>query len=271
MVYQTFVPPDILSPYVKYFWALTSANKDHTPKTFKAFVDGSPGIMIVQSDKEAFCDENRKKLPEIFVYGQVAKPVSFTTQGDLNTIGICFQPHALKSVFGINAFELTDACSDITLMNKKSDDLYELLVEEKTIQNRIKIVSKYLIDLIKVNERKVDNPMLYAISEIVNTKGAVPLRELQRQLQLSERSLERKFSETVGIPPKFFSRICQFQATMNQIRSNNYNNFSDLAFQNNYSDQSHFIRVFKEFTGLLPLEYRKESDELVENFPQLKK
>ena len=271
MIYQTFAPAGILAPYVKYFWALRSANKDYAPKTFSAFVDGSPGIMIVQSEDEAYYDENRKRLPEIFVYGQVVKPVSFTTHGDLNTIGICFQPHALNSVFGLDAFELTDACSDIKLINGKSDNLYEMLVEENTVKNRIKILSSHLIDLIKVNKRRIDNPTLYAVSQIVNTNGTVPLKVLQQQLQLSERSLERKFNEKVGISPKFFSRICQFQATMNQIRSDNYNNFSDLAFENNYSDQSHFIRVFKEFTGLLPLEYRKQSDEVVENFPQLKK
>ena len=270
MIYQTFAPSEILLPYVKYFWSLTSNNKDHIPKTFSAIVDGSPGIMIVQSEKEAYCDENRKKLPEIFVYGQVVKPVRFTTSGKLNTIGICFQPHALKSVFGLDAFELTDACSDIALINKKSNDLYEILVEEDTITDRIKILSAHLIDLINVNRRKTDSSTQYAISHIVNTNGNVPLKVLQRQLQLSERSLERKFSHTVGISPKLFSRICQFQHTMNQIRSNSYSNFSDLAFKNNYSDQSHFIRVFKEFTGLLPGDYQKRSKEVVENFPQLK-
>ncbi len=270
MMYQTFAPPEILQPYVKYFWALTSNNKDHAPKTFSAIVDGSPGVMIVHSEKEAYCDENRKKLPEIFVYGQVVKPVRFTTTGKLNTIGICFQPHSLKSVLGLDAFELTDACSDITLINNKSNDLYEMLVEGETIKDRIKILSAHLIDLIKVNKQKTDSSTQYAISQIVNTNGNVPLKALQRELQLSERSLERKFKQSVGISPKLFSRICQFQGTMSQVRSNNFNNFSELAFKNNYSDQSHFIRVFKEFTGLLPLEFRKQSEEVVENFPQLK-
>jgi AraC-like DNA-binding protein len=58
---------------------------------------------------------------------------------------------------------------------------------------------------------------------------------------------------------------------MNQMRSNRYDKLSDLAYENDYADQAHFIRVFKEFTGFSPLEFKKQSNEAVENFPQIKK
>jgi len=40
--------------------------------------------------------------------------------------------------------------------------------------------------------------------------------------------------------------------------------FSDIAFENNFSDQSHFIREFKSFTKTSPKQFVKE----MRSFPQ---
>ncbi|MNY79127.1 DNA-binding transcriptional regulator ChbR [compost metagenome] len=66
-----------------------------------------------------------------------------------------------------------------------------------------------------------------------------------------------------------FGRICRFQASLNQLRAQSYDKLSDIAFEQEYADQSHFIRNFKEFTGLTPFQFRKSIQETVENFPVL--
>jgi AraC-like DNA-binding protein len=96
-------------------------------------------------------------------------------------------------------------------------------------------------------------------------------KELQQKTQLSERSLERKFKDSVGISPKLFARIIRFQETLNQMRNNKYEKLSDIAYENDYADQAHFIRVFKEFTGFSPLDFKRQAKEDVENFPHIKK
>jgi AraC-like DNA-binding protein len=69
----------------------------------------------------------------------------------------------------------------------------------------------------------------------------------------------------VGISPKLFSRICRFQATLQQLRTNGFDKLSDIAFEHNYADQSHFIRSFKEFAGVSPFQYQKQFEEIAEN------
>jgi len=34
-----------------------------------------------------------------------------------------------------------------------------------------------------------------------------------------------------------------------------FQNLSDIAYDNDYADQSHYIRAFKEFTNITPKEY----------------
>jgi len=93
------------------------------------------------------------------------------------------------------------------------------------------------------------------------------LKDLQQKLRMTERSLERRFKQAIGISPKLFGRICRFQVSLNQLRKDNYDKLSDIAYENGYADQSHFIRSFREFAGVSPFDFKKQSNELVRNFP----
>ena len=271
MNYQTFAPPEILAPFIKYFWVLESKQVDNSERTFSAIPDGCPGVVMVRSEKEAFCMDNDKKLPNIFLYGQTVSPSTFSSEGLVGAVGICFQPHALKSIFGMDANELTSSCIDLSLIGKKKSRLPEQLSSAATVDEQIKILSFYLYNQQQNNSRHPDETTKYAIAQLTQSKGNISLKELQQKVQLSERSLERKFKASVGISPKLFSRIIRFQESMNQLRKSDYDKLSDIAYENDYADQSHFIRVFKEFTGFSPIEFKNQSNEIAENFPQLKK
>jgi AraC-like DNA-binding protein len=268
MNYQTFSPPDVLKPYVRFLWALESNCVDNMPATFCALPDGCPGLMFHRADNGAFCNNNNKKLPGILLYGQSISPARLSTTGKLSTVGICFYPHALKSVFGMDAHELTGSCIDLTLLqNNKERRLHEKLWEADTLEEQVNLLTAYLLHFIQNKGNQNDAVTQYALSEIVHRKGSISLKELQTKLQLSERTFERRFKQAVGISPKLFARICRFQETLNMLRKNKFDKLSDIAYENGYADQSHFIRSFKEFAGVSPFEYKKQMTEVEENFP----
>ncbi|THU32973.1 AraC family transcriptional regulator [Niastella caeni] len=256
MNFQTFAPPENLTPFIKSFWALSSGI-DTPVMTLRAFPDGCPGVIMVESES-AVCDIHKKKLPGIYLHGQSIKASELTYSGKFSAIGINFQPHALRSVFGINANELTNTGIDITsLQTKKTVSFSEQFINEETIEGRIKMLADFLLLQQQNNTRQTDEAVRYAIGLIVQSKGNLLLKELHKKLQLSERTLERRFNQAIGISPKLFSRICRFQETLHQLRSSSYDKLSDIAYENEYFDQSYFIRVFKEFTGFSPLEFKK--------------
>jgi len=269
MKFEQIQPPAYLRDHIRYIWTLESTEPDATPKTFAPVADGCPGLIFQQSDM--IRDQDDKKLPDLFLYGQTTKHTTLRTEGKFNTIGIYFYPNALKSIFGINAEELTNECVDVNLISQKQGfRLSEQLVNNPDINGQIEILNAYLFSLVQKNKVPIDNGTQYAITSIITSKGNVPLKELLEKLNVSERSFERKFKETVGISPKMFSRICRFQASLNQLRNNDFDKLSDIAFENDYSDQSHFIRTFKEFTGISPYQFSKQSQEVIENFPEWK-
>jgi hypothetical protein len=133
--YLTYLPVEILRPYIKYFWSLEYRGEDNTPKSFSALADAMPGMMLAQSQKKAFLDEGNNKFPRIFIYGQVIEPVKMTTHADLNVVGICFHPNALKSVFGFYANELTGTYVNIDLVNNRKEYVY-LICSDRANQSR---------------------------------------------------------------------------------------------------------------------------------------
>jgi AraC-like DNA-binding protein len=273
MNYQTYAAPDTLKPYVRYFWVLENSDADDSSqKIFGAIADGCPGIILHQTEKGSYHDESNKQLPEIFLYGQTIDPVKFYSPGRFTTIGVWLYPHALKSVFGFDANEFTGSCLDLDLVRPvKGTHVSEQLINGGSIEQRIRILSSYLLAHIERNKQQPDEAMKFALTQIAYSKGNISLKALQETLRLSERTLERKFKQIIGISPKLFTRIYRFQVSLNQLRKNNYDKLSDIAYENDYADQSHFIRAFKEFTGLSPFEFKKNSNELVENFPILNK
>lgn len=272
MKYNQLPPPEHLKDHVRYYWVLEYDGDNNLPHTFSPLADGCPGLIYQQSDTNIFFDREGKSLPSVFVYGQTIQPAQLCLMGRFRIIGICLFPDALKSVFGLNAYELTDTCTDLDpIGSRQGYRLSERLLYTLTIPAQITVLSAFLAEEIRRNQRHADAVTQYALSLILQSGGTITLKELQQAVNLSERSFERRFNQYVGITPKLFSRVCRFQTSLTQLKSNKFDKLSDIAYDNGYADQSHFIRVFKEFAGYAPYEFQKQTYGMVENFPLVRK
>jgi AraC-like DNA-binding protein len=262
MKYHQILPPDYLNQYVRYFWILENDN-GFDGRIMSPFADGCPGIIFQHSSEGQFQDETENLVPEVFLYGQTIQPVTLRVHGSFKSIGVCFYPYALKAIFGLHASELTDTCIDLTLITKS---IKELLLNSISPKNQFEIFSGFIKSQIVKREPQPDQATTYALNEIVKSKGNINLKNLQDYLKISERGFQRKFEQHVGISPKLFSRVCQFQASLHQLKNSNFTNLSDIAYDNGYADQSHFIRSFKSFAGFSPMQFQKRNHRLTDNF-----
>jgi len=263
MNYQQIYPTAPLRKYIRYFWTLEDDGLDFSEKTFKIMSDGLPGL-IFQEKPKAFYDSNNQQLTQLFLYGQTTKHTKHTAKENFKNIGVYFQPAALKSIFGIDAHELVNRNIDINDLIKST--ISDQLSNAPNLEQQIGLLSRLLLQ--QLNQRKAENEKVNFASEQL-LKG-VSLPNIQNKLNLSERSLERYFKQHVGISPKLYARISRFQSALENLRQTQFGKLTHIAYQNDYFDQSHFIRDFQEFAGTSPKHFKLKANEQVANFPEWK-
>ncbi len=99
--------------------------------------------------------------------------------------------------------------------------------------------------------------IIQAVDLIDNNAGDIKLSELADHLKISERALREQFYKYIGCAPKELIRLVQLKKVVQHLNFTN-ESLTDIAYQNNYFDQAHFINSFKKITGQSPKALRKE-------------
>ena len=69
---------------------------------------------------------------------------------------------------------------------------------------------------------------------------------------VSRQHLAKLFREGVGVTPKLYCRLARFQAVLPYANRGRNADWARVAVEMGYTDQSHMIAEFREFTGLTP-------------------
>lgn len=262
MSYQIIPPPPALKNYVRNFWVLENPTANVSQKSFTVMSNGSPGL-IFQENPALFTGFEGERLPQLFVFGQARKYGQLQGGGNFRTVGVNFEPTALKQVFGLNAHELTDQHTCISHLTKAS--LCEQLLHCTSVQQQVTCLSQFLITQTQQYNNNNNPQLQYATAALQQGKR---LPDVLHQLNLSERSLERLFLAHIGITPILYARICRFQASLSLLRQGKFRSLTDIAYSLGYFDQSHFIRDFKLFSGVSPRIYQRKAIERMPGFPE---
>jgi len=252
MKLRSISPGDAISSYVHEIIVMED-DRLLRDMTIPLVAKGYPSI-VFQSTRS----KTRGAVEQLVLYGQNVQPFQLHASGSLLVIAYFLHPYLLKYFFGFNAREIKDLCIDIGAMRPaKSMNLVEQLVNTRSLSARLQLMEDYLRKLSAASQGQDDKAIIWTTREIVKSRGLVSLKTLQSELCITERTFQRLFESHIGVPPKLFRKICQFNAAFDQFSKGQYKRLSDIAYDHGYSDQSHFIRVFKEFTLLTPGDYLK--------------
>lgn len=96
-----------------------------------------------------------------------------------------------------------------------------------------------------------------AIQLIEKGAGTIQINELAQQLGVSERTIRSRFQDHIGCSPKEYIRLVRLQQVAYQMRHSR-DSLTDIAYDNDYFDQAHFIHEVKDITGMSPNKLRKQ-------------
>ncbi|HZS46126.1 MAG TPA: AraC family transcriptional regulator [Blastocatellia bacterium] len=135
---------------------------------------------------------------------------------------------------------------------KETDDLSALAIQALTLE--------LLVELARTSKgaRVKKAPLwLHNVVDLINNKYKhnITLSEMAESADVNPSHLIQVFREHFHCTPGEFLRRVRVEWAMRQLR-NPALALSDISSDVGFSDQSHFTRVFKRFTGLTPAQYR---------------
>lgn len=140
------------------------------------------------------------------------------------------------------------------LFGKDGQEIEHKILKADSTSKRIKKIETFLLNRLTDIET-VDRIVKSTVETILTANGQLSIDELTKLTNVNRRQLVRKFSSTIGLSPKQLSKTIRFQATLKMLLSNQFTCLTALSYENEYYDQAHFIKDFKEFTGLTPKEF----------------
>jgi AraC-like DNA-binding protein len=240
---KVFHPSIQISPYIEsYYFTLPTAVQGYQVMRFPA----------------VSCGYLKFSTQSSLVSGQTILPTKVTSDLDLTGFGIKLRIGAIYTLFGIPAHELTNRTVTLEdVLGNSAAELIERIAESSTSMQKIKHVEKAFIHLAQQNSLKSFS-IEFAILESLTKNHSIPVSRLADEFGYSSRQLQRKLNNFIGLPPRLFMRISRFEKILQTIQNSALQgnlSWSDLAFSCGYSDQAHFIRDFREFTGHTPTTY----------------
>lgn len=255
MNFKTINPDKSISLFVKNILVFEENLTDHKT-VLPFFADGYPGLMFQDTKNGLLVSPHNKQMPLLFLYGQTIKPIELVIEGSYKLIIFQLYPFVLKSFFNVTAKDINDGCYDLQQI-ENGNNVIQQLSQKSKFEKRIEILTELLLNIFQAKKKTLDLQIRQAIQTIIDNKGQISIKEICVKIHITERTFERRFVKEVGISAKKFSNIIQFQNSLQQITVKDFTKLTDIVYCNGYTDQSHFIKVFKAFTGKTPKAFKQ--------------
>ncbi|HEY6557421.1 MAG TPA: AraC family transcriptional regulator [Polyangiaceae bacterium] len=241
-MYREYAPAAALAPYVSCFW-------DSTPRPApqRVLPDGAMDVLYVLG-----AERSR-------VIGTMSRAILTSAGVSAHVIGVRFRPGAAIDLLGVSGSELLDdsaLAADVWRAEGRSLD--DALASAANARDALAVLSCALLERAR-RAAPPDRRVQRAVASLDATFGGLPIPTLARGAGVSERQLERLFTERVGYGPKLYARVARLGRAVNMMDSSQTAaSFAEVAAASGYSDQAHLVREFRALSGVTPGAYARE-------------
>ena len=256
---KIFEPNFGLTEFIKRYWTL-DGEKENTPIKNTIVPDGTMKLIFHYGETYKHHSQSGEItiLPKCFLIGQLTKPYVIEPIGITGSFVVQFKPNGFLPFTTIPIREMENTAIPLDkLFGENGKKLSEQILNANSTSERIQIIEIFLLGELS-NKRTFDSIVKSTVETIFNANGKFSVNEFSKSKNINRRQLSRKFSSTIGLSPKQLAKTIRIQTTLKALLNEEHTRLTDLAYENEYFDQAHFIKDFKEFTGLTPKEFYGE-------------
>ncbi|GEM_PF-325779 len=256
--YREHRPCAALAPLVKCYWTITGPI-DEDKRVVRILPDGCMDIIFdLRGGLLPAHLPEAATGPSAFLCGVMHTHLLVRQPRNTVIAGIRFRPGG-AGILPAPATEFADRNIPIKDIFPGLAPMADFLAEaQPTSKQLVRVMENHLLDRLRLDG--LENSMtLAAATRLGSLHMPIPVAALAKDMGINQKTLERSFKRLIGLTPKKFARVNRLLHSVQRL-SKATRSLADLALISGYTDQAHFTREFKEFTGVTPSQFQAKPD-----------
>lgn len=199
------------------------------------------------------------------IFGTVLEKLEESYEKGKQVYGVYFYPGELPPCIKVPMSELTGKCIPLREAVWNVDWAKRLEETEdikKWMQLFLQKFKEEPVPTIQQLKSKKKQRIVSSVNQcIIQSGGLISIKELIDKLHYSERYIHEVYKERMGMSPKTFARIMQFQQALMQLEKMDIGGWTSFGPDHGYYDQAHFCKEFKRNTGMSPKSFKTYIEE----------
>jgi len=270
LITKLHIPAFPLNQFIDHFFYYTGFNPEH--QVDRLLPDGDVQLIFEFTDNPKYIYDNEslkeiQSCQNVWFAGFRTEPITIPSGKESEMLIVQFKKGKAFPFLSEPMHNLTNYVIDAELVLIADIlNIREILLEAKTPEIKFQLLENILLQCY-LNQLK-ENPFVdFAITKILDSPNQISIKEIAGKAGYSQKHIIKIFKDNVGVTPKEFLKIVRFQKTIQQIAKQQSVDWSAIAYDCGFYDQSHFIADFKLFSGFTPTEYSKLKGEFINYIP----
>jgi AraC-like DNA-binding protein len=190
------------------------------------------------------------------VYGVDTGKFVRRIEGAGQVLGIKFRPGAFYPFVKFPISQLTDKSLRVETLFSVDAALEHSILTLDDDEKMVEIAEGWLRGLLPEQDSNIAL-INQIVDRIIADHTITKVADIVRHIDISKRTIQRLFSQYVGVSPKWVIQRYRLHEAAEQVASGAVVDWPKLALELGYFDQAHFIKDFKSLVGQSPAEYAK--------------
>jgi len=233
-----------------------SSSTQHQQQTISALPEGMFELVIQRGQGVWQKDLHQRdwtQRNDCFIGGLHHHSFQIRLAPQTEITSVRFRPGAFKHVYDGPLHELANGKVPVTdLWGSDGQQLLHQARQQSSDKGLLGVIGSFLTA--RLHHRKASG-IDAVVRCILQEQGRTHIKDLLSLAHLSEAQFRKRFREEVGLSAKQFSRIIRIRSVVDALHQGWRQSLAELAQVHDYFDQAHFIKDFRQVTGVTPTQW----------------